>query len=71
VFGKLNTIPEEAEQMDQSRPATQDVALLDRQDDEILLTYNEEDLKLLDHSPDEIKQMDDNKAESEDDHFDP
>ena len=71
VFGKLNTIPEEAEQMDQSRPAAQDVALLDRQDDEILLTYNEEDLKLLDRSPDENKQMDDNKAESEDDHFDP
>jgi hypothetical protein len=71
VFGKLKTIPEEAEQMDQSRPAAQDVALLDRQDDEILLTYNEEDLKLLDRSPDENKQMDDNKAESEDDHFDP
>jgi len=71
AFDKLSTIQEVDDPMDtqEGLPTAQDAGLLDHQEDEDLLTYDEEDLKLLEHAPDENDEKDENK--SEDDHFDP
>ena len=71
AFDKLSTIQEVDDPMDtqEGLPTAQDAGLLDHQEDEDLLTYDEEDLKLLEHVPDENDEKDENK--SEDDHFDP
>jgi hypothetical protein len=69
---KLSTIPEEDDPMEKanlSKLAHND-KLLDHQEGEEVLPYNEDYTKLLDQT-DENEKMDETKNESEDDHFDP
>jgi len=69
---KLSTIPEEDDPMEKANPSkvAHDDELLDHQEGEEVLPFKEEYANLLDQT-DENEQMDDNKNESEDDHFDP
>jgi hypothetical protein len=69
---KLSTIPEEDDPMEKANTSNvaHDDELLDHQDGEEVLPYQEEYTKLLDQT-DENEPMDDKANESEDDQFDP
>jgi hypothetical protein len=69
---KLTTIPEEDDPMEKANTSNvaHDDELLDHQDGEEVLPYQEEYTKLLDQT-DENEPMDDKANESEDDQFDP
>ncbi len=72
VFFKLSTIPEKDDPMEKANQSNvaNDDELLDHQEGEEVLPFNEDYTKLLDQTDENLK-MDKTKNESKDDHFDP